>query len=321
MPKSLHAVRHHIAEVSPDIVHTHLGASDLLGSVAARSLGLPAISTIHTTEWRRDVRTYMTRRLVRLFVTRMVAVSDAARRACLQRGFAGNDQVVTIWNGVAAEAMPGSGRELRRELGWQDDDLVVGMLSALRAVKGHDVAVSAFRQLLDEFPKLKLLIVGRGRERDRIANMTQELGNRVAMIGHRFDVMRCLDAFDVCLHPSRAEALPTTLIEAMAAGVPVLATAVGGVPELVIDGRTGVLVSPPPTRDRLAEALAALLRDHPRRQALASAGRRRYEERFTIGPWIGGIRSLYEDVLRDHQECAGRFADRLTTSPDRSGAG
>ncbi len=318
--RSLRAVRRHIGEVRPDIVHTHLGSADLLGGVAARTLGIPAVSTIHTTVWSSGARAYIRLRLVRAFTTRMVAVSEAARRACLERGFARPDQIVTIRNGVTADAMPGSGRELRRELGWRDDDLVVGMLSALRAIKAHDVAVESFRQLIEDFPNLRLLIVGRGREWDRISELTRDLGDRVAMVGHRQDVMRCLDAFDVCLHPSYDEALPTTLIEAMAARVPVLATAVGGVPEVIMDGLTGVLIPAPPAPHVVAEMLAALLRDQPRRQALAAAARQRYEEQFTAGPWIQSVRALYDDLLNKRRtHGVGARQDALRTSPDQSG--
>jgi glycosyltransferase involved in cell wall biosynthesis len=296
-PRSLRAVRRHIGHVAPDVVHTHLGLADFLGGLAARSLGVPVVSTIHTTVWDSSRKTYVKRQLVRLCADRIVAVSDSAARSYLERGFASPDQLTTIRNGIAVSPEAGSGRELRAELGWGEDDLVIGMLSALRAVKGHDVAVAAFRELADEFPKLKLLIVGRGGEWDTIASITRDLGSRVAMIGHRLDVMRCFDAFDVCLHPSHAEAFPTTLIEAMAASVPVVATAVGGIPEIIADGETGLLVPAPPTPHRFASALRELLRDAPRRRSLGQAARSSYEEQFTIKPWIQATRKVYDEAL------------------------
>lgn len=318
-PKSVRAVRQHISDLSPDIVHTHLGGADVVGSLAARSLGVPVVSTIHTALWSHHVRTYVKRGVVRLCADRVIAVSDSARRSYEKRGFAGKDQTVTIHNGVDVAAMPGSGRALRHELGWREDDLVLGMVSALRAVKGHDIAIAAFRQLIDEFPTLKLLIVGRGREWDEIKRMTSDLGGSVAMIGHRFDVMRCFDAFDVCVHPSEIEAFPTTLIEAMAASVPVVATAVGGIPEIVDDGRTGVLVPAPPTAERVTEALRPLLRDQLRRQALAKAARRAYEEQFTSGPWIRSTRALYDEVLAEKRNRVGHVPSQAAAANhDRS---
>jgi glycosyltransferase involved in cell wall biosynthesis len=306
-PSAAQAVRRHILQVRPDVVHTHLGLADVTGAVAARSLGVPVVSTIHTTQWDPGPKTYVKRKLVRLCANRIIAVSDSAARSYLGRGFASEHQITTIHNGIDVVAEPGSGRELRAQLGWREDDLVVGMLSALRAVKGHDVAVAAFRRLADQFPNLKLLIVGRGPEWDTIASTVQDLGSRVAMIGHRFDVMRCFDAFDVCLHPSYAEAFPTTLIEAMAASVPVVATAVGGIPEIITDGESGVLVPAPPTADGISSTLGALLRDVPRRRALGRAARHRYEQRFTIEPWILATRKVYEDVLAGENKPIGEW--------------
>ncbi len=314
--KALRAVRRHIAEHRPDIVHTHLGEADLLGCVAARSLGVPVVCTIHSAAWGRSLKTYTKRMMVKLCADRIIAVSDYARQSYLDSGFARPEQLVTIRNGIAAEPEHGSGRELRRELGWREDDLVVGTLSALRALKAHDVAVSAFRQLMDEFPTLKLLIVGRGREQNEIARMTADLRGRVAMIGHRLDVMRCFDAFDLCLHPSRMEALPSTLIEAMAASVPVVATNVGGIPEIVVDGVTGVLVPAPPSPGSLAAALRQLLPDDARRRAMGCAARTVYDERFTVGPWIQRTRALYEVVLAERRSpsVAGRSSQSAESS-------
>ena len=117
------------------------------------------------------------------------------------------------------------------------------------------------------------------------------------MTGPRFDVMRLLDATDLYLQPSRADAFPTTLLEALAASTPVLATDVGGIPEIVVHDRTGVLINAPPTPEQLAEAIGSLLDDPRRRCDLAHAGRRRYEDRFTADPWVRRTRALYDAVL------------------------
>ena len=164
---------------------------------------------------------------------------------------------------------------MRRELGLAPDDLVVAMISALRPEKGHDIALDVVRSLRDVYPSLRLLIVGRGGLADQIASQAADLGDRVVMAGMRHDVMRVFDAADVCLQPSRTDAFPTTLIEAMAASVPVLATAVEGIPEIITDGETGVLVPAPPRAQAFADALGALLEDPDRRRRLARAARAR----------------------------------------------
>jgi glycosyltransferase involved in cell wall biosynthesis len=297
----LRILRRHIGHAAPDIVHTHLGGSDVLGLVAARSLGIPAVSTVHAMAWagglRARTKTELAARTRRHAAARIIAVSEGARDAYLARGWAPAEQVVTIRNGIDLRAAPGEGAIVRRELGFAPDDLVVGMVSALRPEKAHDVAIAAVARLCADHPKLRLLIAGQGASHDEIVRLAAPHGDRVVVAGMRSDVMRVFDALDVCLHPSRADALPTTLIEAMAASVPVVATDVGGIPELVDDGRTGLLVDAPPTVDAVAAALARLLGDARLRHEFGGAARAGYEQGFRAGPWIQRIRSLYDEVL------------------------
>jgi len=312
-PRSVQAVRRHIAAVKPQIVHTHLGTSDMLGGLAARSLGVPAVSTIHASSWGSGVNAK--RRLVRACATRIIAVSDSARREYIGRGWAREDQIVTVHNGIDAVAAPGAGAEVRRELGLAPDDLVVAMISALRPEKGHDIALDVIRSLRDRYPSLRLLIVGRGALSDQIAAQAADLGDRVVMAGMRHDVMPVFDAADVCLQPSRTDAFPTTLIEAMAASVPVLATAVDGIPEIITAGETGVLVAAPPRAQSFADALSGLLDDPDERRRLARAGRDDYERRLTTRPWVAGTRAVYDSVIAQsgragHRQIGGAALER-----------
>jgi glycosyltransferase involved in cell wall biosynthesis len=296
--RDLGKVRHYIASVKPQIVHTHLGTSDIVGGITARSLGVPMITTIHAMDWRRGNRAYDAKRmLVRLCAARVIAVSDSARRSYLERGWARERQIVTIHNGIDVIPEPGSGAAVRAELGIEPDAFVVGMVSALRPEKAHDVAIDAVSLLRDRFPRLRLLIAGQGASGDEIAARAAKLGGAAVMAGSRADVMRVFDAADLCLHPSRADAFPTTLIEAMAASVPVLATAVGGIPEIITDGRTGVLMPAPPSPQAVAAQLAALIDDSGTRASLAANARRDYELRFTADPWVRRTRELYDEVL------------------------
>jgi glycosyltransferase involved in cell wall biosynthesis len=302
---ALRGVRSHIAHVKPDLVHTHLGSSDLIGSLAARSLGVPAVSTLHAMAWplgaRARARAVLSLVARRYCASRVIAVSDSARGVYSSQAIVDPEQVVTIHNGIDVPAQPGAGVSVRSELGLHEDDLVVGMVSALRPVKGHDVALAAIEQLTRRYPRVRLLIVGAGPSAGEIARRAAPLGGSVVLAGARYDVMRVLDAVDVCLHPSRADAFPTTLIEAMAASVPVVATAVGGIPEIIDDGGAGILVPAPPTAEAVAGALARMLDDPQLRQDLAQSGRRRYEQEFTSGPWIRSVRALYDAVLAEER--------------------
>jgi glycosyltransferase involved in cell wall biosynthesis len=300
---ALVAVRRHLADVEPDIVHTHLGSAGFLGSLAARSLHVPSISSIHAISRPSDLRSRARMRLVaaarRRGAARIITVSEAARQAYLARGWDSPHRVVAIHNGIDAVPEPGAGAAVRRELRIDSDAVVLGMFSALRPEKGHDVAIEALGLLRTRFPKLRMVIAGDGSIRADLSRLAQPLGDSIVMTGPRFDVMRLLDATDLYLQPSRADAFPTTLLEAMAASVPVLATDVGGIREIVVHDRTGVLINAPTTAEQLAEAIGALLDDPRRRRDLADAGRRRYEDRFTADPWVRRTRALYDVVLSE----------------------
>ena len=294
---ALRAVRRHLAKVAPAIVHTHLGDADLLGGLAARSLGIPVVCTIHGMRWER--RDAWRRRVVRHCADRVIAVSDSARDEYLRHGWGSAERVVAIPNGSDLVTATGEGAAVRAELGLAPGDLVVAMVSALRPEKGHDVAIAAVRALRRRFPRLRLLIVGEGDLAGELAAAASDSDGAIVLAGLRRDVMRVLDAADVLLHPSRADAYPTTLLEAMAASVPVLATAVGGIPEIVEHGVNGILVGAPPQGGEVATALGRLLADAPGRRELARAGRERYEREFTALPWVTRTRTLYDAVLRE----------------------
>jgi glycosyltransferase involved in cell wall biosynthesis len=301
--RHLRLMRDHIQAVQPDLVHTHLGTADLIGGLAARSLGVPAVSTIHAvaTRWAgvpgAKAAAYALGR--RCCDARVIAVSESARLAYRKRSWGMGDRVVRIYNGVELTATPGAGATVRRELGIAEDDLLIGMISALRPEKAHDIAIEAIAMLRDRFPRLRLLIAGQGPCAAELLRLAAPLGDRVLLTGRRTDVMCVFDAMDVCLHPSRWDAFPTTLIEALAASTPVLASAVGGIPEIIDDGRTGVLVPDPPNAATVARSLAALLEDPGRRHSLAAAGRRAYKQRFRAGPWLEQTRALYDAVLSE----------------------
>jgi glycosyltransferase involved in cell wall biosynthesis len=226
---------------------------------------------------------------------RVIAVSDAARRAYLEQGWDSPERVVTLHNGIIDAARPGAGAAVRRSLGLEPTDLVVAMVSVLRPGKGHEQALEALRLLQDE-RHVHLLIVGDGPLRAELAERARQFGPAVRLLGHRDDVMSVLDASDVVLHPSEHDAFPTTLLEAMAASLPVVASDVGGIPEIVVPGSTGTLVPAPVSPADLAAALAPLLDDAALRSRWGAAGRARFQERFTADRWACRVRDLYEEV-------------------------
>jgi glycosyltransferase involved in cell wall biosynthesis len=171
------------------------------------------------------------------------------------------------------------------------------MVTVLRPGKGHDVAVESVRRLLPRFPQLRLLIAGDGPSLPDVRRLAEPLGDAALLLGHRTDVGELLGASDVLLHPTSMDAFPTVLLEAGATGVPVLATAVGGIPEIVRDGDTGLLVSTPVSADEVAPALERLLGDAALRARLGDAARARFDAEFTAQRWAQRLRAVYDDVL------------------------
>lgn len=301
---ALRRTRAHLTAVSPDILHTHLAHSDLLGGMAAMTLRMPAVSTMHQEAWFQEDATARARWRVRLAAhvrraadQRVITVSERSRLSYLATGWDRPARVVAVRNGIGGRAEPGAGARVRQELGIAPDELVVGMLSALRPVKRHDIAIEAFRALSEGRRSLRLVVAGDGPHREAVRDAALPLGDRVVLAGYRGDTMALLDAYDVLLQPSYHEALPTSCIEAMAAGVPVIATDVGGTREVVVDGETGVLVAAAAGPREVADALATLLDDPARRLALGAAGRARFEAEFTAERWAKSLGDIYRDVL------------------------
>jgi glycosyltransferase involved in cell wall biosynthesis len=295
------AVREHVAEANPDLLHTHLTHADVLGGLAARSLGIPAVSTLHVAWWGGDPRERLRFRIAagvrRRCAARVIAVSRAARDAYLAKRWDRPEHVVTVHNGITDGSRPGAGTSVRRELDIPPSDLVLGMVSVLRGWKGHEIAAGALERLVGRFPDLRLLIVGDGPRRNEIEAQTAALGDRVTFAGYRSDVTAVLDAVDVLVHPSTYDAFPTTLLEAMAAGVPAIATRVGGIPEAVVDGETGRLIEAPPTIEALVAALTPMLEDAALRRRMGAQARRRYESQFSVGRWLERLLPVYEQAV------------------------
>ena len=300
-PRSVRNVYRHVARIDPDVVHAHLGYSELLAGLGAGAHGIPVVSSIHLTRWNDSRKERLRLRLIditrRATCSRIVAVSDAARAAYAEMNWGLRDDAVTIHNRIADRARPGTGLAIRNELGIAPDEFVVGMLSVLREGKGHRVAAEAIRTMRRDSPRVRLVIAGDGPARSDVQADVAPLGDTAIVTGHRDDVMELLDSFDVFLLPSEHEAFPTVLLEAMAASVPIVATAVGGINEIVDDGVSGRLLRPPATAEELASTLRELGAAPDVRAAMGLAGRRHFEDDYSLAGWGAELRSLYEDAI------------------------
>jgi glycosyltransferase involved in cell wall biosynthesis len=235
----------------------------------------------------------------------VVANSDAAASR-LRRERVRGERITVIANGIDLDRFttraPRS--QLRRVI----------TVANLRREKGHDVLIDATVVLLRRHPDLEFRIVGGGPRRAELSALADARGvaGRVQFLGHRDDVPALLAESDLFVLPSRSEACPNAVIEAMAAGLPVVATGVGGILELIRDGTTGVLV-PPDDRDALTSAVQSLIDDPSRAAALARAGRQTVVARFSFERMVSAFEALYLNELQQRTPLTRR-ATQLTAS-------
>lgn len=291
-----------LAAWRPAIVHTHLQHADVVGALAARCLGVPMVSTLHVVHDEPGpvsrIKRWVAAAARLSTAARTISVSDAQRRWYLDafpRADAGH--VVTIHNGIADTRVrppdAAATAELRRSLGVPATAVMAVQISILRPGKGHTDLLAAVRMLPTQ-PAVHVVIVGDGPLRGQLEAQARDVTDRVHFAGFRHDVPAILECCDVVVQPSEFDALPTTLIQALAAGKPVVATAVGGIPEIVTADE-GVLV-PPRDPSALAAAIAVLAVDPQRRTRLGVSARRRFERCFEARGWAAALRDLYAQV-------------------------
>lgn len=285
-----------------DVLHMHTAvAANVVARVVGRLAGAKVVSHIHIENVFRDnALARSAYRLLDNWSVRLshaiLAVSDDTRRALERQGYPPG-RIETIHNGI--DVPNESPSPVRSELGIPKDASLVGVVARLCDVKGQ-------RELIDAVALLgngtRALVVGDdletgGAYREALERRAAERGvlDRVVFTGHRGDVPAILAALDVFVLPSWTEGLPLTVLEAMAHGRPVVATSVGGTPELVEDGETGLLV-PPRDPQRLADALRELLGDPERARQMGEAGRRRVAEHFTAHGMAGRVLAVYDRI-------------------------
>ena len=296
-------LRRWFESITPDIVHIH-DDPWLKAALAARQAQVPVVLfTLHGRTFETWVDRVLNRRAARLS-DRITAVSIPLRHQLIERLHIEPQRVLTIPNGVDVEHFaPNSGRgAVRSRLGFESDQPLIGMVARLEPVKNHDCLLRAFVKVVAEYPAARLVLVGDGQLRYAIEKRIVDYGlsDSVLMTGERSDVADIYRALDVCVLPSFAEGAPISILEAMATGVCIVASAVSGTPELLDHGSCGLLV-PANDSDALSEAISKVLRNPKLRRSLAEAGRRRCFERYTFGKIVDHYERLYDQAHASKQ--------------------
>lgn len=291
---ALWEIRKLIQRLQPDLIHAHTFKAGFLGRLAGRMLGIPSVYTIHA--W-----LYGTPAVSRLcsalsgpceraaahWCERIVAVSHAGARVIRKHRIGAPSKLATIHNGI-----PDYPERARISA---DHPPVITMVSRFIEGKDHELLLRAFATM---GPGPRLCLIGDGPKRVSIENLARELGihDRVDFKGDRSDVPSLLAASDVFVLASKSEMLPISILEAMRAGLPVIASDVGGVSEAVVHGETGLLV-PSGSASDLAQALTELTGNLALRIRMGRAARQRFTEQFLSSRMEERTRSLYWDVL------------------------
>jgi len=283
-----------------DVFHVHVGTGreDFAGARAASAAGVPAIVQTQHQPWLLSSPAKRASFFHGLQdVDRLIAVSQAQRRTYERIGVPA-ERFCTVPNGIGARgAGPGRGAA-RKTLGLDPDQPVVMTVGRLAPMKGQRQLIESTPDLRARFPGLAVLIVGEGHLHRQLAEQADALGvgGCVRLMGHRPDARLLLDAADVFVLPSLHEGMPLVAMEAMEAGLPVVATRVIGSEEVVVHGETGLL-TPAADAPALGAALAELLADPALRERLGRAGRRRYVDHFTRRRMAEQTRAVYATVL------------------------
>lgn len=282
-----------------DILHAHKFGSNLWASLLGRMAGVPVIvAHEHTWSFEGNLkRRLLDRHVIGRFATVVVAVSDQDRARMISIERLRPEKVVHLPNGISPLATS-PGARIREEFGLDESAPVVVSVSVLRRQKALDVLVRAAQRVHAAVPEARFLVVGEGPERDSLVALVRELGldGVVLFGGHRTDVGDVLAAADIVASSSAFEGSPLALMESIGAGKPVVATRVGGVPEIVRDGVEGLLV-PPSDPAALADALLTLLRDPDLRTRMGAAGRERQQAEFDIHVMVQRLEALYESLF------------------------
>jgi len=308
---AIKSIRELAARTGADVVHAHGFKADIYVYLALRGTRTPFVSTCHT--WYDNnllVFLYgVADRLVLRKYARVVAVSDEVKRRLLKAGVR-KDAIRLIRNGIELRPFDNATPSLRED-STSDGTLIVGLIGRLSIEKGIDIFLQAAARVLVKFPSARFVVVGEGPDKDKLEQLVDELNIRgsVSMLGRRSDMPSVYASLDVMVSSSRQEGLPIAILEGMASGLPLVATAVGEVPTVVVDGQTGVLVSAEDV-DSLAEGVLRLLRDSEMRARFGAAAKQRVEDEYSAARMTADYIRVYAEAIeaaekgKDHQSGA-----------------
>lgn len=290
------------------IVHTHLFDADLIGFLATRFCGgIVLISTIHSFSFFNTCLHIIRYRMLSIFFRKFIAVSHALKTCLIDKCRIKPENIIVIYNGIEIkkyEKNPDKNRieKLKLKYNIGNNEKIIGIVSRLDHRKGHKYLISAFEKIIRHEKNFKLIITGNGELKDELVNMVKnlKLDNSVIFTGHSENVNEMLSLFDVFAFPSIDEGLGLVVIEAMASGVPVIASSIGGIPEIIENGKTGILI-PPEDSDAMAKAVEFIINNKEERNKIVENARKALV-RFDSSEMIRQIDEVYDRLIEKNEK-------------------
>jgi glycosyltransferase involved in cell wall biosynthesis len=298
-----------IKRENPDIVHTHSSKSGIIGRLAAKLAGVRTIlHTPHVFPFEMDVgplkkKCYLLlERMTAKWTTLLLAVSQAEKAVALKHGMFSDKNAIVNANGIDPDLWlknPEMRKEMREQAGILADDFVVGMVGRFMPQKGHSILIDAAEILLQKQRKIKFIMVGDGTLKNKIRNLsfTNKINNSFHFFVQVDDIASYYSMFDCLVLPSLWEGCPYTIMEAMAMNIPVIASSVGGVTEIIEDGMSGLLV-PAGKADKLAEAIEKLCENRKFCETLGQNGKKRVQDKFLLSDSIAKLEKIYFNLIK-----------------------
>ncbi|MFV1952015.1 MAG: glycosyltransferase family 4 protein [Nitrospinota bacterium] len=297
-PVSIKKVVERLKKKKTSIVHTHGYPAGVLGRVSAIIAGIPHIyHHVHSTYWGFGWRQCLMENILARYTRKVICCSVAVKG--FMTGFAGirEDKVVVIYNGVPElDPVRTAGDGFKEMLGIPRDARIIGTVASIVPHKGHKYLIEAFKGIEQQIPGTYLVIVGNGPLRKEIEELADkyDILKRIRFTGKQSDIYPYLSMMDIFVLPSvEREGLGLALIEAMSMEKPVIATDIGGIPEVVEDGKSGILVRPGDC-EGLMKAIISIM-NNIQAKNMGKRGREIYLEKFTISTMIKGIEGLYSE--------------------------
>jgi sugar transferase (PEP-CTERM/EpsH1 system associated) len=302
-PRLIYRLYRFLRQERPHIVQTHNWGTLLEGALAAKLAGVPVV--IHAERGTIDGRRrnlFVQRHLLKI-VHQVLSVSEAHRQRLADATGFPYQRIKPIPNGVDASLFfprPTEKQRIRKNLGLELTPLYFGTVANLRPVKNHSLLLRVGSRLCQSHEQVRFVFAGDGPLKEQLVTLAEELGisAKVRFLGARSDIPEVLNALDIFVLPSLSEGMPNAVLEAMACGLPVVATRVGGIPELIEDGNTGLLVASEDER-QLEAILGNLLRCKAKRHALGEKGRQRVLERFRLERMVQEYQELYYSLVME----------------------